>query len=319
MRIGKESVTLPQNGRLMDLLDQMATFVRVVEANSLSGAARILRLSLPAVSRQLRALEEETGTVLLRRTTRRMAITDEGRLFYERSVRILREVEETRALVCPSRDVRGTLVVSAPISIALSLVLPRLPALAAGHPRLTLDLRLEDRLVDFVRDGVDVAIRGGAAPPDSTSYLAQPLAHFARWTVASPSYLKTHKIPRKPEDLARHACLVQTGAAGPMRTWRLMRGERREDARTVSVSGPILSNAPVALARLAREGMGIALVADWLVAEDLANGSLRRVLGDWQSDGVSTWAICRIEQKGSPAIAALMQALRPSARARRPG
>ncbi len=296
----------------MDLLDQMATFVRVVEANSLSGAARILRLSLPAVSRQLRALEEETGAVLLRRTTRRMALTDEGRAFYERSVRILRDVEEARAIVSPSREVRGTLVVSAPISIALSLVLPHLSGLAARHPRLTLDLRLEDRLVDFVRDGVDVAIRGGASPPDSTSYMAHPLGRFERWLVASPAYLKKRGTPRRPEDLARHACLVQVGASGPMSPWHLVRSGRSEGSRGIAVSGPLLSNAPVALARLARDGMGIALVADWLVTEDVASGSLRRVLGEWQSDSVSTWAIYRREQKASPAIAALVKALRPS-------
>jgi DNA-binding transcriptional LysR family regulator len=295
----------------MNLLDQMTTFVAVVEANSLSGAARKLHLSLPAVSRQLRALEEETGAVLLRRTTRTIALTQEGRTLYERALRILRDVDETRALLSPSREVRGTLVVSAPISIALSLVLPHLPGLAAKHPGLTIDLRLEDRLVDFVRDGVDVAIRGGALPPDSTSYVAHPLARFERWLVASPGYLKTRGTPRKPEDLARHACLVQVGAFGAMSTWRLVRGAR-EVVRSVVVSGPVLSNAPVALTQLARDGMGIALVADWLVAEDIGRGALGRVLPEWQSEGVAMWAICRVEQKTSPAVAAFMQALRPA-------
>lgn len=293
----------------MDLLDQMTTFVRVVEANSLSGAARNLRLSLPAVSRQLRALEEATGAVLLRRTTRRMALTDEGRIFYERAVKILRDVEETYALVSPSREVHGTLVVSAPITIALSLVLPYLPNLAAKHPRLTVDLRLEDRLVDFVRDGVDIAIRGGVAPPDSTAYVAHPIRRFERWMVASPSYLKKRGTPRKVDDLLHHACLLQTNLAGPVTSWPLVHDGRGDTVRAVTVSGPIHSNAPVALARLATDGVGIALVADWLVAEAVANGTLRRVLPEWRSEVVSTWAIFRVEQKRSPAIAALLQAL----------
>lgn len=292
----------------MNLLGHMTTFVRTVEAKSLSGAARDLRLSLPAVSRQLRALEEDMGTVLLMRTTRRMALTEQGRLFYERAVHILREVEETRARLAPGRDVRGTLVVSAPISIALSLVLPRLPALSAKHPHLALDLRLEDRLVDFVREGIDVAIRGGATPPDSTSYLAQQLTHFERLLVASPAYLRKHGAPSAPEDLVRHECLLQVGSGGPISRWRLVRGDG--ETREVEVTGGVRSNAPLALARLARQGMGIALVADWLVEDDLADKTLRRVLPAWATKSVATLAIYRVERKGSPLIGAFIEAMR---------
>src|SRR5215470_1968467 len=153
----------------------MATFVRIVEAGSLSAAARSLRLSLPAVSRQLTALEDELGARLLVRSTRRMSLTDAGRRWYEGSSRILREVDETRAQIESPSDVHGHLVISSGISIGLGLVVPSLSRVAERYPRLSIELRLEDRLTDLVGDAVDVAIRGGTAPPDSTAYIAHSL------------------------------------------------------------------------------------------------------------------------------------------------
>jgi len=291
----------------MDMLAAMGTFARVVEAQSLSGAARGLGLSLPAVSRQIRALEEELGATLLLRTTRRMALTDRGQLVYESALRITRELDDTRARVRPSKDVRGSVVVSAPVSIALSLVVPRLPALAARHRHLRVDLRLEDRLVDFVGEGVDLAIRGGVAPPDSTAYVAHPLHRFRRVAVAAPAYLRKHKRPRKPADLARHTCLLQLGASGPSSRWRLVRGD---EACDVGVDGPLRSTAPVVLRDLARAGSGVALVADWLVHDDLEEGRLERVLPGWESPEVTTWAVHRVELRGAPAIAAILEVLR---------
>lgn len=293
----------------MDMFSQLNTFVRVVEANSLSGAARRLTLSLPAVSRQLRALESTLGAPLLVRTTRRIALTDRGREFYESSVRILRELDEARARVDPSK-LAGVLVVSAPVSIALERVVPRLPALAKRHPDLAIDLRLEDRLVDFVREGVDVAIRGGAPPPDSTGYVAHTLARFRRTAVAAPTYARRRKLPRTPDQLKAHGCLLQSGAAGPKMTWALERVGDPRVRREVSVTGPVRSTAPIALRQLARAGVGVALLADWLVASDLADGTLKRVLPEWHSPEVAIWAVHRMEQKGSPRIAAFLEAMR---------
>src|SRR6476469_1159041 len=137
----------------MDLLDQMATFVRVVEGKSLSAAARAQRLSLPAVSRQLRALEEELGATLVVRSTRRLHVTDAGRAWYEQSLRVLRQVEEARASVRGTGAVQGTLVVSASLTFGSMIIVPRLAKLAEKHPELTIDLRLEDQLIDLVGEG----------------------------------------------------------------------------------------------------------------------------------------------------------------------
>ncbi|MFT3771051.1 MAG: LysR substrate-binding domain-containing protein [Minicystis sp.] len=285
----------------------MRTFVRVVEKGSLSAAARAERASLPLVSRRLRALEEELGATLLVRSTRRLRVTDAGRRYYEHCVRILREVDAARDDVAEGDAARGTLVVSASITIGLSLVIPRLAALARSHPGLSVDLRIEDRFVDLVGEGVDVAVRGGTPPPDSTAFVAHQLRRADRIVVGSPAYLRAHGVPRAPEDLARHACLVQLGGAGSVVRWTFTRDGVE---RTVDVRGAVRTNAPVALRDLARAGLGLALVTDWTVADDLASGALRRVLAGWAHPPVSIWALYRAEARGSPRVRAFVDAMR---------
>src|SRR5690349_10781260 len=131
----------------MDLLTQMATFVRVVDGKSLSSAARAQRLSLPAVSRQLRALETDLGTSLIVRSTRRLHVTDAGQRWYAHCVRVLREIDEARAEVRSTKHVHGTLVVSASLTFGTVVIVPQLARLARAHPHLVIDLRLEDQLV----------------------------------------------------------------------------------------------------------------------------------------------------------------------------
>ncbi len=293
----------------MDLLSQMTTFTRIVEAGSLSGAARALGVSLPAVSRQLRALEDELGAPLIRRTTRRMALTDRGQTLYDRAVVILDQVEETRSIVAPSPAVRGTLVVSAPITIALSFVVPRLAAFISRYPGVEIDLRLEDHLVDFVREGVDVAVRGGAAPPDSTSYVARPVARFRRIVVGSTSYVRKNGSPTAPANLRQHHCLSQRTAAGVQSTWTLEHVSRRGASQRIAVRGPVRATAPMALAELAELGVGLALLPHWLVEKSLAEGRLVRLLAKWHSPEVVTWAIHRADQRRSALIGAFIAAL----------
>lgn len=294
----------------MDLLAQMTTFVRVVEGGSLSSAARAQRLSLAAVSRQLRALEDDLGTTLVARSTRRLRITDPGRAWYAHCVRILREVDDARSSMHDERRVAGKLVVSASYAMADEFVVPRLPDLLAKHPRLEIDLRIEDQLVDLVGEGVDVALRGGAPPPDTTAFVAHALARFPRVVVGSPGYVGKRKIT-KPEELARHDCLVQL-ATGRLVPWTL----RREDREiTVDVRGPIRATTPRVLRELAVLGLGLAFLPDWLVAPEIARKKLVRVLEGWTSPPIAAWAIHRTEHRGSPKIAALLGALLSAVRA----
>lgn len=290
----------------MDLLAQMATFVSVVDGKSLSAAARAQRISLPAVSRQLRALEADLGASLIVRSTRRLHVTDAGRRWYEHCARVLREVDEARAAVRPTTAVRGTLVVSASLTFGSVVVLPRLPKLAERHPHLVVDLRLEDQLVDIVAEGVDVAIRAGTPPPDSTSFVAHPLASMDRVLVASPRWLKKHGMPREPELLARKPCLVQVTLAGAVVQWKL---RRDGEERIVHVHGQLRSNAPIALRDLAVEGAGIAYLPDFLVAGDLEAGRLRRVLPEWSSPPLAALAVHRAELRGAPRLRAFLDAM----------
>lgn len=290
----------------MDLLTQMATFVRVVEGKSLSSAARAQRLSLPAVSRQLAALELELGARLIVRSTRKLHLTDAGRRWYEHSIRVLADVDQARADVQSSEAVRGTLVVSAPVTFGSVVIVPLLPKLVQQHTQLKIDLRLEDQLVDLVANGVDLAIRTGSPPPDSTAFVAHALRVMERVVVATPGWLRKQGTPRSPEQLGTQPCLVQVTPSGAVVRWQLSRaGEDRD----IDVHGPLRTSAPLALRSLAIAGAGAAYLPEWLVREDIAQGRLRRVLPEWSSAPITAWAIHRVELRGAPRLRAFMAAV----------
>lgn len=290
----------------MDLLDRLALFVRIIEAKSLSGAARASRLSLPAVSRSLRALERELDTTLVVRSTRRLHVTEAGTELHRRALRLLRDVEDARSAVRGGTEVRGTLVVSASIAYGTSILTPRLPKLLAAHPRLELEVRLDDGLASLVGDGVDVAIRAGFPPPDSTAFVARPLASMTRLVVASPAWLAKHRAPRTPRELARHAGLVQVTTRGTTVVWELSSGSQTE---TVEIACRLRSHAPSVLRDLCIEGVGPAYLPDALVADALASGALVRVLEPWQGPPIQTWAVYRAELRGTPRLEAFLDVL----------
>lgn len=301
----------------MDLLEQMTTFVSVVDGKSLSAAARARRLSLPAVSRQLRALELELGASLIVRSTRRLRVTDAGLAWYERCKRVLREVDEGRAAARDTKGVNGRLVISAPLTLGANVIVPRLPKLADQHPHLIIDLRLEDQLIDLVAEGVDAAVRAGSPPPDSTAFVAHAIFSMERILVASPRWLKRHGTPREPEQLTRHDSLIQVTPAGIVVPWFLGLDGGREGTRAIDVHGRLRSNAPSALRDLALQGAGVAFLPDWLVAHDIQRGKLRRVLPKWSSAPITAWLIHRAELRGAPRIRAFLDALpKTSAEAR---
>lgn len=292
----------------MDFLEQMRTFAAVVEGKSLSRAARARHLSLPAVSRQLRALEDELGVSLVIRSTRRLHVTEAGLDWYERCLRVLREIEAGKEAARDTHGVRGRLVVSASLTFGQIIVVPRLAKLSEAHPRLVVDLRLEDQLVDLVAEGVDVAIRAGSPPPDSTAFVAHPIFAMDRVLVASPRFLKKHGTPRAPEQLAGCDCLIQVTPAGIAVPWSLRRSPD-EPSRTIEVQGKLRGNAPITLRDLAVAGAGIAYLPDWLVANELQSGSLRRVLPEWASGPITAWLVHRAELRGAARIRAFLAAM----------
>lgn len=295
----------------MDLLSQMTTFVRVVDGKSLSAAARSLRLSLPAVSRQLSALEGDLGATLILRSTRRLQVTEAGRRYYEHCQRVLGEIDAFKNDLRTGRNaaIAGTLVVSASFTFGSICVAPLLPALLEKHPRLAIDLRLEDRLTDLVGEGIDVAIRAGPPPPDSANIIAHPLMQMVRVVVAAPRVLG-RRAPKNPTELARLPALLQVTPNGAHVPWLLANeGVKGALPITAHVAGRLRASAPATLRDLAVAGAGLAYLPTWLVKDDLAAKRLVRVLPDWAAPPIRAHALYRTELRGAPRLHMLLEAL----------
>jgi DNA-binding transcriptional LysR family regulator len=291
----------------MDLLEQMTTFVRIVEAGSLAAAARQLQMSPAAVSRQLSALEAKIGTPLLLRSTRHLAVTDVGREYYGRCMRILREVDDAQTLARTEQGATGLLSVSAPVTYGLARISPLLPTLLAANRGLRIDLRLEDRVIDLVGDGVDVAIRAGIAPPDSDALVAHVLQKYGRVVVGSPAYLRRAGEPREPEGLANHQLLQHLPGSGSAVRWTFEREGRQVD---VVAQATLRTNALAVIYGAAIRGAGLALLPDWMVDEAVSAGRLRVVLRKWRTLHVTAYALHRAELRGAARVRTFVEAVR---------
>ena len=262
----------------MDQLGALATFVRVVDAGSLSGAARSLPSSLTSVSRQISTLEERYGTQLLLRTTRRLALTDDGRILYERARSILGELREVEAALSRGRqEPSGRIRISAPTLMGRLLIAPLLAEFLRRYPSLTVDLLLVDRAVDMVEEDIHLSLRVGHLP--SSQLVARKLADLRMIVCASPAYLERRGIPQTPVDLGRHDCLVFSDTPG-IAEWRFKDGPKAE--RRIRMTGRLWVNSLDALVSAAREGAGIVRVPSWQVEADIATGALQHILLDYE-------------------------------------
>ncbi len=288
----------------MHLLDLMETFVRIADAGSLSAAARARRRSLALVSRQLRALEDQLGAPLVRRTTRRMDLTPSGRTYLEHCRRILGAVDEAAASVSSPAELRGELVVSAPSSFGLERLSPLLPDFMRDHPGLRLEMRFDDRAIDLIEEGVDLALRAGIAPPDSASLVARPLATYDRILCASPRYLGARGTPQHPEELAHHDCLV----LGTRRGSHVLRFSGPPPCE-VEVGARYRANTVIAIRDAALAGLGIGWLPAWAAEEELASGALRRVLPGAPLPQVVLHAIYHRDARRTARIAAFVEYL----------
>jgi DNA-binding transcriptional LysR family regulator len=281
----------------------METFVRVVEKGNLSAAARGLGLSLAAVSRQVSSLERDLGAPLLIRTTRQVALTDAGRRFYERCVRLLVDVDEAEAAVRAERAIEGRVTLSTSVTIGALRVGPMVPGLLAKHPGLRIDLRLEDHYVDFVAEGVDIVLRAGTTPPNSTSVIARPVASWGRVVVASPRYLKARGVPKDVAELAHHATIAQLPAGEIGTQWRFVRGGEEQ---VIEIGAAYRANAPLAQRDAALAGLGIALLPDWVAEDAIRRGDLRVLLSDYEGPRVELLAVHRVELRNVPRVRAVI-------------
>jgi DNA-binding transcriptional LysR family regulator len=289
----------------MDLMSAMAILVRAVDAGSLSAAARSLPSSLTSVSWQIAALEQHFGTRLLLRTTRRLALTDEGRILYERAKAIISEVKEIEAALSRDRhQPSGRIRVASPSLMGRLVIAPLLAEFLRRYPALSVDLLLVDRTVDLVEEDIHLAIRIGRLR--DSQLVARKLADLRMIVCASPAYLARRGMPETPGDLAHHDCLVFSDVPGSAE-WRF--ADDGKAGRKIRISGRLWMNSLDALATAAKEGAGIVRVPSWQAETDLAAGRLVRLLADYEPAPVPLHLMFQQSRPASPKIRAFVDYL----------
>ena len=289
----------------MDIATQMLIFARAVQEGGFSAAARALDLTPSAVSKQISRLESRLGVRLLNRTTRHISLTDEGRLFYERSARIATEIAEAEEWVTALHgNVRGTLRVAATVAFAKNRVLPLIPEFLSRYPELRVVLEVTDRTVDLVDEGVDVAIRFTEQMTDP-SLVARRLAINRRIVCAAPSYLKAHGVPQTPEDLMKHNCLMLY-TVSTFNDWEF---KGPEGSRVLHVSGNFETNSADTVYYAALAGLGIARLSTYLVGADVKAGRLVHLLPAYVHEKASILAVYPHRRHMSPKVRAFIDFL----------
>jgi len=258
-----------------DSLYEMSVFEKVVAAGSLSAAARDLGVSTAVVSRRLAALEARLGVRLVNRTTRRLALTDEGASYHEACARILAEVEMADAAAAAQRvEPKGLLKVALPASFGHIHIAPLVPPFAARFPKIELAFSLSDRTVNVIAEGYDLAIRIGEL--EDSSLAARKLAPNRRVVCASPQYLRQHAAPRVPADLRQHNCLTTTELH---MNWEYKGPDGKRGV--VRVEGHYACDNWEVLREWAMAGLGVALKSTWDVRRQLEDGSLVALLPEY--------------------------------------
>lgn len=271
----------------MDRFTALNVFRQVVDLGSFAAAARHLGLSPAAVSKNIHELEAHLSVRLLHRTTRRMSLTEAGSRYHEQVVRILDDLQEADGSLGPLQTTpRGTLRVSAPMSFSLIRLAQAIPRFLERYPELSLDLQLEDRRIDIVKEGFDLALRGSDRLEDS-SLVARELMTLHHVLCAAPEYFARHGVPEDPDDLRRLEC-VQFTLSGHAGEWSFQRAGQQ---RRVPVRGRYKVNSSLALCAALRAGHGVSLVPEIYVREDLARGSLQAVLRDWTPSETRLYAV----------------------------
>lgn len=265
----------------MDKLSGLLAFVKAADLGSFVAAGRALELSASAIGKGVARLEQEVGVRLLQRSTRRIQLTEEGRLFHERCRRILDDLDDAQAMLSHVQEVpRGRLRVSAPI-VGYHFLLPVIPDFVALYPEVELDINFTDRTVDLIDESVDVAIRSGDLP--DSRLVSRPLNPFRLLLCASPGYLRQHGTPRVASDLERHAAVrFRHPNSGKLLEWPMLQSTADAETRLRTV---LACNNMEAVLGATLRGLGIACMPDFLAREMLADGRLVTVLEKQLSAG----------------------------------
>ncbi|WP_085709381.1 MULTISPECIES: LysR family transcriptional regulator [unclassified Pseudomonas] len=267
----------------MDLFQSMSVYVKVVETGSMTAAALQCEMSTTMVGNHLRALEQRLGVQLLQRTTRRQRLTEFGTVYYQRCLEVLGLVQDSERLAEQTLDEpRGLLRITAPLTFGVERLAPALSEFSLQYPQVRMDVVLTNSRPDLLESGLDVAFRLGHF--EQSNLIARPLIDYTLTVCASPDYVARRGMPLTPEDLQKHDCLSFAYPAGDdwqsvEKRWRL---SGPDGEIMVDVSGPMLMNTSAGLHQAARTGMGIVMLPDALVEQDLRDGRLVAVMPDYQ-------------------------------------
>ncbi|WP_187968160.1 LysR family transcriptional regulator [Aquibium microcysteis] len=271
----------------MDTLTRMRAFIDVVEAEGFSAAARKIGRSKALLSKYVRELEDELGALLLNRTTRQFSMTEAGHTYYKRAVEIIREIDSLADTVRESSgDVRGRIKLSAPRTFADAPIGQSLIDFALEHPDIVLDINLDDRFVDLVEEGFDLAIR--ISRLENSSLIARRLSPFSVRLCASPALIARVGMPQTPQQLASRPCIIDTNGRW-LSNWPF-KGDGGE-MLSVAVSGPIEVNSPLAARAAAVSGLGFSILPDFIAAPEIEAGNLVALMDDRMYSGGGIFAV----------------------------
>lgn len=270
----------------MNRLAAMEAFVRVIDTGSFTAAGRQLRIGQPAISKIIAQLEESVGVKLLLRTTQGLVATEAGETFYEHAKRSIEEADEA---VLRARGagaaLTGRLRICGAVTFGRLHVVPRLPKFLAMHPELDVEVFLDDRNLDLVEAGIDVALRMGDL--QDSSLTARKIGQSPRVVVGAPSYFETAGEPTTPTELLAHQAVIYDQRGGGA-VWAFNQGTAES---VVTIKGRVRLTAAEGVREAVFAGMGFAIASEWMFAPEIASGRVRRVLHDWRLPATDLWAV----------------------------
>jgi DNA-binding transcriptional LysR family regulator len=269
----------------MDRLAAMETFVCVVETGSFSAAARRLNIGQPAVSKTIAHLEKRLAVSLLLRSTRGLTPTEAGLAFFERAKRALEEADEAdNAARGSASGLSGSLRISAAVTFGRLHIVPQLGPFLDQHPQLNIDLMLDDRNINLVEEGIDIALRMGALTDSGLT--ARKIADCRRVVLGTPTYFAKYGEPACPAELSKHQAVVYNLGGG--NTWQFTKGTEQQ---SVILSGRLRVSAAEGVREAVLADQGLTLASEWMFAPELASGAVKTVMHDWTLPDLDLWAV----------------------------
>lgn len=281
----------------MDRFNAMLVFTRIVELGGFAKAADSLQMPRASVTVLIKQLEAHVGVQLLHRTTRQVSPTLDGAAYYQRCVRLLADLEESEGLFRGSQP-KGTLRVEMPAAVGRLVVFPALPEFTGRYPQIDLEIGLNDRPIDLIREGVDCVIRGGLTVDDSL--VARPLVQMDQMTCASPDYLRAHGVPHSLDDLSGHRMIEYFSSASGKRYG--LEFQVGDDVRLINLPKQVSVNSAEGYLAACVAGYGLVQTPRYHVAQQVREGSLLEVLSDCLAPRLALTALYPQHRQLSPRV-----------------